>query len=374
MVLWRRGRRSSEVDDGSFRHGLITDMDASEGFIVNFGYPDHRAEPIPFHRCFEHTAYFRFAAGDTVHILWRGSDNEAFRWYLARVIAGSSYTFAYVETQRQGEIVREVVKRSWIMASGERRPLMLSWYKQHSSSACWIVSLFALARSRKDFEWWNHEHGRDKILVKVMTGKLIYINCYDHCGWSFWETIGIFRMMARRKKLDENDRNAGKKGHGKRFFFKSCLASRSRTRYHYQSCINTCLPIEVFRQVFFFLDFWEQLNCRIVCRSWHTLLTTVPTCLRTEFNLQEYENDELACVFDKDISQSTRHIILTGNGQQASRSTDPIAVLIDLLKAKSIKLQSIAICNWYVWAPDIFSWSSSLSVHVRSGGKTSVTN
>ncbi|XP_055327414.1 uncharacterized protein LOC129580772 [Paramacrobiotus metropolitanus] len=349
--IWCYGAVDVKDDDGFFRHGMITDMDMPRGFIIDFGYPDHHAELIPFHRCFGKISHNRFAARNTVQILWRGSVNEAYRWYPAIVIAGSSYTVPFVVTQRHGEIVKEVVRRSWMMQLEERPPIKLQKFNRHSSSAGWIATVLGQARSREDLQFWNRQQGiRDTtILVKLERGKLIYISCFPE-AYSFWDPLEIFQsMMAKRKTVKELKK-----------------ASKSTTPYNYQACINACLPAETFRQIFFFLEFPDQLNCRRVCSSWHHILTSAPTCLQLDFNLQKnmYWAEGLALTFDRNISQSTRNIILSSNSERTYHSANPTGILIVLLKAKNIKVQTITVSNLHIWAPDIFSWSSSSTLQI----------
>ncbi|XP_055348219.1 uncharacterized protein LOC129595288 isoform X2 [Paramacrobiotus metropolitanus] len=154
--VWCYGAVDVQDEDGTFRHGFIVDMDLFEGFIVDFGYPNHHAELVRFHRCLGQIYEFSFALGDTVQILWRESDSEACRWYPAKVIAGSCYTFAYVETERHGKLVREVVRKNCIMPLGERQPVERRNYERHSLSLGWIASDLLKSRNQDDFQWWNH--------------------------------------------------------------------------------------------------------------------------------------------------------------------------------------------------------------------------
>ncbi|XP_055348216.1 uncharacterized protein LOC129595287 isoform X2 [Paramacrobiotus metropolitanus] len=392
--VWHYGAVDAQDKDGSFRHGFIVDMDPAEGFIIDFGYPGHHAELIPFSRCFGKIPQYLFASGDAVQVLWRSSDNEALCWYPAKVIAGSYYTFAFVETERHGKSVREVVRKHCIMPLGERPALTRKNYKRHRLPLNWIILILAKARSQQDFQWWNRQHGHrsDTILVKVERGKLIFIahsssavtssefvtyTTKDSRWPRSWSLTEVFRIMANRVTFCELSiwRRAGSKRRGRRLSSKSGVASKFRPRYRYRPCPNNYLPVEIFRRIFSFLEFREQVKCCSVCKFWHTILTT---CSRLEFDLQTYGHDDLALAFDKNISEFTRKIILSGNifivnckpnAWYYSRLFNPVAILTGLLKAKSIKLQTITISDWHVWAPDVLSWSRSLTLQFRSDWK-----
>ncbi|XP_055347082.1 uncharacterized protein LOC129594421 isoform X1 [Paramacrobiotus metropolitanus] len=268
-LVWCYGAVDVQDDDGSFRHGLIVDVDVARGCFIDFGYPGHHTELIPFHRCFGRISHYLFAPGDTVQILWRGSNSEAFRWYPATVIAGSYHTFAVVEAQRQGKIVKEVARRMWIMPSGERPSFELNSYKRLSMPLSWITAVLAKARSKQDFWWWNREHGHsfNTIFVKVESRKLLYIAQGDESRrWNFWGLVEVFRIMAKRTTTYElrNGKRYLERERDKPIAFKSFLATISTTLYQHQPCINTCIPVEVFHRIFSFLEFQDELNSSTV--------------------------------------------------------------------------------------------------------------
>ncbi|XP_055356962.1 uncharacterized protein LOC129602042 [Paramacrobiotus metropolitanus] len=379
--VWRYGAVDIKDDDGSFRHGLIIDLYVCHGFFVDFDCPGHHAELIPFDRCFGQIDPQLAPPGDDVQILRRHSSNEAWRWYPAIKIMGSFDTFVVVESKWDGKIVREVVslKHGCIMPAGQRHPLQQEQYRKHHLTLGWIIQLLVEIPSEQDFRWWNREHeDKRRILVKVERGKLIHISSfYTDSGWTFWQLVKMFRIMTKR--ITYKDLRSKKNpparccSSNQRWSSKFLQAPKSAALYDCRSFINTVVPVEVLRRIFSFLEFREQLRCRTVCKSWHTILTTPPTCSRMEFSLQKYENDELALIVDRNTSPATGTIVLSGDScrwnymyRYYTRSTEPIAMIIGLLKAKHIKLRTIIISHWYASAANVFEFSNSLSLQLQS--------
>ncbi|XP_055351895.1 uncharacterized protein LOC129598152 [Paramacrobiotus metropolitanus] len=380
--VWPYGAVDVRDGDGSFRHGLVIALIPEKGFLVDFGYRSHEAEFVSFSRCFGNE-YNPLACKKAVEILWRGSKKDAWRWYPATIVAGSLYTFTMVEMYRKGKLVREVV-RKWDLQRAEDRPLLdLNRYRLHSVKLNLPLKILAQKRSREDFRWWNRIYGRSAnvILQNVEHGRLFYISSRSKEYFSpsdFWKLAKVFRRMATRSAprqmlsrfphcISENvPVDTGRRFIDRKFLLNFCQrGQKSGNLEAHLPCIDKVLPVELIGRIFSFLELRTRVKCRLVCKSWLNVLTFAPACAVVQIDLLLYYNDELSRALDRNITATTKKLILFSTAQD-SNASDPLTTVIGLLKLKGIRIHTICIAHFDVWTNDVLAFSSELNLKVRS--------
>ncbi|XP_055349860.1 uncharacterized protein LOC129596559 [Paramacrobiotus metropolitanus] len=371
--VWLYGAVAVQDDNKSFRQGMITDvLPVERSFIVDFDYPDHHAEIVPLDRCFgpispDFHGLDSFAPGDSIEVLCRSREQDAWRWTPAIVIAGSNETFAFVEMERNGKTVRQVVSRLHVQNTAERESIDFGRYQRYSVQLSRPLLQLASACSQEDLHWWNRRHGSDSpaLLVKIEEGCLIYITRgpKPHSRFApgnFEELAEIFRRMADRSRGSENPRTSAPKG---RLHCGFEQGQKEPDTGILPACINAILPPESISHIFSFLEIRDRIRCRLVCRTWQDI--SMLCVLPVKIEVCSYLPDDFAMAVDHCVTHGTKTLIFQCYHCQCERVHRALETLFSLLQVKDIRLKTIVFSKCDVWADDILAFSDALVLKFR---------
>ncbi|XP_055343823.1 uncharacterized protein LOC129591951 [Paramacrobiotus metropolitanus] len=371
--VWRWGAVDVKGSDGLIRRGMIRDLDPYWGMTVDFDYPDHHADVVPFSRCVTLASTGTYTAGDAVEVLLRHSPQQPWCWHAATLLAGSWNTYAFVEVKQGEETLREVLALERVRAVAPRVPLR--WKdKFHKYEVDLPKNSGLLAVTKEDGFWqrWNDVTGTRG--VKIDGEKLVYISAARRAMTKLECTQELHRLTnppaGRGMKRTANDENIPSPNTLRQFtlgdFWPSFKALDAPP-----PCINTDLPPEMLSRIFSFLDMDEQIKSRRVCHTWNTMLNSSPISLRAQIDVTNCTDRMLATILHKTVTESTKILVLTGRFEGydkfSQKAHAPFRTAMDMLKAKQIKLSCIVISGRAVWADDLLDYSDRQTLKFRTG-------
>ncbi|XP_055353873.1 uncharacterized protein LOC129599618 [Paramacrobiotus metropolitanus] len=286
-----------DEEHGRIRRGIVRDLLPYQGFIVDFHYPGHDAEFIPFtaHIIFSHTIFAAFLGqvqrtgsyhtGLPVESLMRLSPTDPWCWYPSTLLAGGSLaTYAVVDIECEGKSIRRVLEVGRVRRRSQKpSPPRVTNKGCVAEIQKYRVRLpiksprdVGVAGVEEFVELW--EEMTDTRVVTLDTEK--WTLEYLSESWDELRTSQITDTLRRMKA--------------------KCAAAENRSSPHgYQqspedqqmisrppsslSLISedddidppiTMLDMMSMSEIFSHLNVDEQMTCRRVCHAWNDLLTS----------------------------------------------------------------------------------------------------
>ncbi|XP_055343927.1 uncharacterized protein LOC129592012 [Paramacrobiotus metropolitanus] len=379
--VWRAGAVDVLVETNGIRslhHGFIADMDP-EHLVIDFGFPGHRSDVIPFSKCRDRGYTDSIFVGNKVRALSQRSADQPWRWYPAKLLAYERQEFAFVEMEVDGVLVRDVLPTDRVENAVELENFqseMRTYYK-YSVELPNDQELISLTERPRFGIWWNRE--ADTIAVKRIAGTLSYLTVNETMLSTTQCTS--FLHAVRGLLIGPDEWKPAKRPfqaafpHGKKRSKSEVLMPMALPPANIQGfTIADVLP-EVVLEILSDIDITNQQRCRRVCRTWNHLLTS-PVVIKIDIdNLPmrspavfgsgcQRENVHIPLSLCKTAGPATKVLIITGQ-YFGKWQYAPFRSVTAMLKAMNVFVPMIVINRRTIWASDLLEYSDPLRVYLR---------
>ncbi|XP_055340779.1 uncharacterized protein LOC129589900 [Paramacrobiotus metropolitanus] len=375
--IWRYGAVDVKDANGLVRHGMVIDVHRPHGLIVDFGYPAHHADLIPFASFVQG----RLPAGQPppgvggpAQVLYQLSAHHPWCWHPATLLAGGAeYAYAFVEIRlEEGSTVRDVVGWGRVQAPGG----MPAWGWEKDSSTmpfkrCCVdlgragdphPAMDALMR-RADFaqEW---QRVTETIVVRVVGRQVTCLATSVEIPRliteeTFLTRMGILNLERGRKRGRNGEcdcRSKRRKGASSPRVVRhstTCLPTTEPTQEQTTAtpadttgkCYIRRLPVELLSRIFTFLDVNERAAASATCYTWNSVIKSPQLARRLEIDANKCSGAMLAHVMHALVTPSTKTLVVTNLHTERGWFSCPLHIMADILHAKKMKLPRIIVAR-----------------------------